>query len=41
MRNEVNERIWGRGIEKPPRRIRVRAVKDEEGTVTLYLAEGD
>ena len=41
VRNEVNERIWGRGIENPPRRIRVRAVKDREGTVTLYLAEGD
>lgn len=41
VRNEVNERIWSRGIEKPPRRIRVRAVKDREGTVTLYLAEGD
>jgi len=39
--NEVNEKIWGRGIEKPPRRIRVRAVKDREGIVTLYLAEGD
>ena len=37
----VNRRIWGRGIEKPPRKIRVRAVKDKEGTVTLYLAEGD
>lgn len=41
VRNEVNERIWSRGIENPPRRIRVRAVKDSEGTVTLYLAEGD
>jgi large subunit ribosomal protein L31e len=39
--NEVNERLWGRGIEKPPRNIRIRAVKDKEGTVTLYLAEGD
>jgi len=39
--NEVNERIWSRGIQKPPRNIRVRAVKDREGTVTLYLAEGD
>lgn len=39
--NEVNERIWSRGIRKPPRRIRVRAAKDTEGTVTLYLAEGD
>jgi len=41
LNNEVNERIWSRGIQKPPRRIRVRAAKDEEGTVTLYLAEGD
>ena len=41
LSNEVNERIWSRGIQKPPRRIRVRAAKDEEGTVTLYLAEGD
>ena len=39
--NEVNERIWRRGIEKPPRKIRVRAAKDKEGVVTLYLAEGD
>lgn len=39
--NEVNEKLWGRGIEKPPRNIRVRAVKDKEGVVTLYLAEGD
>jgi large subunit ribosomal protein L31e len=38
--NEVNEKIWGRGIEKPPRNIRVRAVKDKEGRVTVYLAEG-
>ena len=37
----VNHWIWSRGIEKPPRKIRVRAVKDKEGTVTLYLAEGD
>lgn len=41
MSNEVNERLWRRSIEKPPRRIRVRAVRDKEGTVTLYLAEGD
>jgi len=39
--DEVNERIWSRGIEKPPRKIRVRAVKDKEGVVTIYLAEGD
>jgi large subunit ribosomal protein L31e len=39
--NEVNERIWGRGIQKPPRKIRIRAAKDKEGNVTVYLAEGD
>ena len=39
--NEVNERIWSRGIEKPPRKLRVRAVRDKEGIVTIYLAEGD
>jgi large subunit ribosomal protein L31e len=38
---EVNERIWDRGIEKPPRKIRVRATKDKEGNVTVHLAEGE
>ena len=36
---EVNEKIWDRGIEKPPRKIRVRAAKDKDGNVTVYLAE--
>ena len=39
--NEVNEKLWSRGIEKPPRKIRVRVVKDTEGVVTVLLAEGD
>jgi large subunit ribosomal protein L31e len=39
--NEVNLRLWSKGIEKPPRKIRVRAAKDKEGNVTVYLAEGD
>jgi len=39
--NEVNERVWSRGIEKPPRKIRVRAAKNAEGIVTVYPAEGD
>jgi len=38
---EVNERIWERGIEKPPRKIRVRATKDKEGNVKVHLAEGE
>jgi large subunit ribosomal protein L31e len=41
INNDVNERVWGRGIEKPPRKIRIRAAKDKEGNVTVYLAEGD
>ena len=39
--NEVNEKIWSRGIEKPPRRIRVRVTKNREGLVKVYLAEGE
>ena len=38
---EVNEKIWDRGIEKPPRKIRVRAAKDSDGNVKVYLAEGE
>jgi len=36
---DVSERVWSRGIEKPPRSVRVRVVKDKEGVVTVYLAE--
>ncbi len=39
--NEVNLKIWSRGIEKPPRKIRVRVAKDKEDNVTVYLAEGE
>ena len=35
---ELNQRIWNRGIEKPPRKIKVRAAKDKDGNVTVYLA---
>ena len=35
----VNEAIWARGIEKPPSRIRVRALKFEDGSVVVHLAE--
>lgn len=36
--NDVNEKLWERGAEKPPRRIKVKAAKDKEGKVTVYLA---
>ena len=34
----INEAIWRRGSEKPPRRIRVRAVRFEDGIVEAELA---
>lgn len=36
--NEVNEGLWARGIRKPPRKIKVRLVKDKEGKVIVYPA---
>jgi large subunit ribosomal protein L31e len=36
---EVNEKVWDRGIEKPPRKIKTRVTKDKDGNVTVYLAE--
>ena len=39
INGDVNEKVWGRGIEKPPRKIKVRATKDKDGNVTVYLAE--
>ena len=35
----VNEKIWSRGIEKPPSKVRVRALKFEDGSVIVHLAE--
>ncbi|MFW9806090.1 MAG: 50S ribosomal protein L31e [Candidatus Thorarchaeota archaeon] len=37
---EVNEHIWSRGIQKPPRRVRIRATKNSDNLVRVYLAEG-
>lgn len=37
--NEINEAIWERGINKPPRKVVVRAVKDKEGKVVVYPAK--
>ncbi len=36
----LNEYLWTRGIQKPPRRVRVRTTKDKEGIVRAYLVEG-
>ncbi len=38
IHNNVNEYIWSRSIEKPPRRITVKAKKDQEsGKVKVIL----
>jgi len=38
--SKLNEKLWERGIEKPPSKIRVRVKKEEEEeTATAYLAE--
>jgi len=33
----VNEALWSRGAQKPPRRLEVKAVKDEDGVVWVRL----
>jgi large subunit ribosomal protein L31e len=35
----VNEAIWARGIKSPPHKIRVKMTKDDEGKVTISMAE--
>lgn len=37
--NRLNERIWSRGIQKPPSKIRVKAIKFEDGLVEVSLVE--
>jgi large subunit ribosomal protein L31e len=35
---EVNERIWEKGIQKPPRKLKVRVTKNIDGLCVVYLA---
>jgi len=35
---EVNEFIWKRGIQNPPRKLKVRATKNIDGLVVVYLS---
>ncbi len=35
----VNDRIWARGLQKPPSRIRVKAIKFEDGLVEVSTLE--
>ncbi|RLI04805.1 50S ribosomal protein L31e [Candidatus Bathyarchaeota archaeon] len=39
INGSLNRFIWSRGIEKPPRKVRVRVVKDKEGIFTVYPLE--
>jgi len=36
---EVNQAIWARGIQKPPRKLKVRATKNIDGLVVIYLSK--
>ncbi len=35
----LNEYIWARGREHPPRRVRVKAIKFEDGSAVVSLPE--
>ena len=37
--SSVNEKIWERGIQKIPPKIKVKAVKEEDGSVSVSLVE--
>ncbi|MFP4171104.1 MAG: 50S ribosomal protein L31e [Methanomassiliicoccales archaeon] len=37
--NRLNEAIWSKGIKKPPAKLRVRAIKFEDGLVEVSLPE--
>ncbi|MFQ5800351.1 MAG: 50S ribosomal protein L31e [Candidatus Hydrothermarchaeales archaeon] len=37
--SELNEKVWERGIEKIPQKIRVKAEKQEDGTVVASLVK--
>ena len=34
---DVNEYLWRNGIQRPPRRVRVKMMKDKDGTVMVAL----
>src|ERR671924_1856857 len=39
LEQELNRQIWSRGKTNPPRKVRVKMVKDEDGVVTVSLYE--
>ncbi len=36
---KLNELIWSRGIENPPRKVRVKAIRFEDGLIEVSLPE--
>jgi large subunit ribosomal protein L31e len=39
LEQDLNRQIWSRGKTNPPRKVRVKMVKDEDGIVTVSLYE--
>jgi len=39
LEQDLNRQIWSRGKTHPPRKVRVKMVKDEDGVVTVSLYE--
>jgi large subunit ribosomal protein L31e len=37
--HDLNRQLWSRGKTNPPRKVRVKMVKEEDGTVTVSLYE--
>ncbi|MDI9624155.1 MAG: 50S ribosomal protein L31e [Methanothermobacter sp.] len=37
--SSINEKVWERGIQKIPPKIKIKAIKEEDGTVKAELAE--
>lgn len=40
LAEETNSLLWTRGIAKPPRKIRIRVVKDKDGKVIVFPGTG-
>jgi len=39
LEQDLNRQVWSRGKTNPPRKVRVKMVKDEDGIVTVSLYE--
>ena len=39
LSDSINKKVWERGSEKPPRKVRVRAMKFDDGVVEAEMVE--